>query len=41
MVGTKEKRKKSFPHAKLKRKKSKHFKCKLSPPIGYMKFLLE
>ncbi len=39
MVGTKEKRKKFSPHTKLKRKKSRHFGCMLSPPIGCMKFL--
>jgi hypothetical protein len=42
MLGTKEKWKKSSPppHApKLKRKKSRHFECMLSLPIGYMKFL--
>jgi hypothetical protein len=39
-VGTNEKRKKSSPHAKLKKeKKSRHFECMLSPPIGCMKFL--
>jgi hypothetical protein len=44
MLGTKEKRKKSSfpppsPPGKLKRKKSRHFECMLSLPIGCMKFL--
>jgi hypothetical protein len=39
MLGIKEKMKKSSPHPKLKRKKSKHFECMMSLPIGCMKFL--
>jgi hypothetical protein len=38
MLGTKVKRKRS-PTPKLKRKKSRHFECMLSLPIGCMKFL--
>jgi len=39
-LGTMEKRKKtSPPNLKLKRKKSRHFECMLSLPIGCMKFL--
>jgi hypothetical protein len=45
MLGTKEKRKKSLspppppPKKNLKEKKSMHFECMLSLPIGCMKFL--
>ncbi len=45
MLGTKEKRKKCFLHPptastqNLKEKKSRHFECMLSLPIGCIKFL--
>jgi hypothetical protein len=41
MLGTKGKMKKKIlpPIQKLKGKKSRHFECMLSLPIGYMKFL--
>jgi hypothetical protein len=40
MVGTKDFKKKSSPlNPKHKRKKSRRFECKLSLPIGCMKFL--
>jgi hypothetical protein len=42
MLGTKEMKKSpitTLAHPKLKRKKSRHFECMLSLPIGCMKFL--
>jgi hypothetical protein len=42
MLGTKEKRKKSSPHPPTHNffiKKTRHFECMLSLPIGCMKFL--
>jgi hypothetical protein len=46
MLGTKERRKKilsppppATPTQNLKEKKSRHFECMLSLPIGYIKFL--
>jgi len=45
MLGTKEKRKKPFPHPpaaptqNLKEKKSRHFECMLNLPIACIKFL--
>jgi len=42
MLGVKEKWKKSLsPTQKLKEKKSRHFECMLSLPIGCMKFLFQ